>query len=245
MTIDFWGLGLQAVNVVILVWLLSRLFWRPVAAAIVARQDAVWTDLSDAKATQAKADAALAEVTKIRAGIAAEREALLAEAAIQADTRSKATLAEARDRAEKLVAAALLASKRDADAAQAETAAKSAELAVDIARRLLERVVTDDIQAAFLDLLVDAVEKLPPNDRAALAETTDGITLVSPRDLEVTEKAKATAAIQQAFGGAPALNFVSDPDLIAGFEIRTAHFVLHNSWRADLNEILKELKHAA
>ena len=39
MTIDFWGLGLQAVNVLILVWLLSRVFWRPVAAAIAKRQE--------------------------------------------------------------------------------------------------------------------------------------------------------------------------------------------------------------
>ena len=37
MTIDFWGLGLQAFNVVILVWLLSRVFWRPIADAIAKR----------------------------------------------------------------------------------------------------------------------------------------------------------------------------------------------------------------
>ncbi|MDU1693666.1 MAG: ATPase, partial [Bradyrhizobium sp.] len=31
MTIDWWTVGLQAVNVTILVWLLARFFWRPVA----------------------------------------------------------------------------------------------------------------------------------------------------------------------------------------------------------------------
>ena len=36
MTIDWWTLGIQAVNVVILVWLLGRFFWRPVAAMIAA-----------------------------------------------------------------------------------------------------------------------------------------------------------------------------------------------------------------
>jgi len=29
MTIDWWTLGLQTVNVAILVWLLQRFFWRP------------------------------------------------------------------------------------------------------------------------------------------------------------------------------------------------------------------------
>ena len=60
MTIDFWGLGLQAVNVLILVWLLSRVFWRPVAAAIARRQETTEKVIKAAKATQAKADAALA-----------------------------------------------------------------------------------------------------------------------------------------------------------------------------------------
>jgi F-type H+-transporting ATPase subunit b len=40
-------------------------------------------------------------------------------------------------------------------------------------------------------------------------------------------------------------SFVTDPDLIAGLELRSAHFVLHNSWRADLETILKEVENAA
>ncbi len=245
MTIDFWGVGLQAVNVLILVWLLSRLFWRPVAAAIVTRRDAARTLLSDASTAQARADAALAEVATARAGIATERTAVLAEAATQADAASKAALAEARDKADKLVAVAEAASARDADAARADTAARSAELAVDIARKLLARLPTDDVQARFLDLLIAAIRQLPPQDRATLTGTAGGIDLVSPGELRASEKAKITEAVQQALGGTAALNFVSDPDLIAGVEMRTAHFVVHNSWQSDLDDILKDMKHAA
>ena len=38
MTIDWWTLGIQTVNVVILIWLLGRFFWRPVAAMIEQRR---------------------------------------------------------------------------------------------------------------------------------------------------------------------------------------------------------------
>ena len=38
MTIDWWTLGIQTVNVVILVWLLGRFFWRPLAAMNRRRQ---------------------------------------------------------------------------------------------------------------------------------------------------------------------------------------------------------------
>ena len=106
MTIDFWGLGLQAVNVLILIWLLSRVFWRPLVAAIAKRQDAAQAVIGSAKATQDKADAVLAEVTEARAGIAAERTELLDNARAEAETASKATLAEARTKAEAILAAA-------------------------------------------------------------------------------------------------------------------------------------------
>jgi F-type H+-transporting ATPase subunit b len=80
MTLDWWGLGLQAVNVLILVWLLSRVFWRPVAGAIARRQEAARVMLDEGQRVQAKAEAALAEVAEVRAGIAAERDTILAEA---------------------------------------------------------------------------------------------------------------------------------------------------------------------
>ncbi|MCR8723802.1 F0F1 ATP synthase subunit B family protein [Frigidibacter sp. ROC022] len=245
MTIDFWGLGLQAINFLILVWLLTRVFWRPVAAAIVARQTAARSLLNEGKSLQAKADAALAEVAEIRAGMAAEREALLAKAATEAETATKAVLAEARDKADKLIAAAELARKRDAEAARAREAARSAELAVDIARRLLDRLPREEVQAAFLDLLVKALTEMKPQDRAALQGAREGIELVGPTDLEAAEQARIAKAVQTALGGPAKLRFVTEPELIAGFELRTSHFVLHNSWQADLDAILKELKHAA
>jgi F-type H+-transporting ATPase subunit b len=95
-TINFWTLGLQAINVIILIWLLTRVFWKPIAAAIAARQAATQVLLDAAADVQAKADAALAEVTKARDGISAERTDTLAEAATQAEASAKQTLEAAR-----------------------------------------------------------------------------------------------------------------------------------------------------
>lgn len=245
MTIDFWGLGLQAINVLILVWLLSRVFWRPVAGAIAKRQDAVQAMLSDAKTAQAEADAALVEVTKTRAGIEEERKVLLAAAATKAEAEAKAALNVAGEEADKLLDAARRLRRREADAASAENAVKSAQLAVDIAGKLLGRLNTTAVQAAFLGLLIEAVEKMPKNDRASLAGSLTGIDLVSARDLRDADKAKILKAIGQVLGGEPRLSFVTDPDLIAGLELRTAHFAVHNSWRSDLAMIQKNVNDTA
>ena len=77
MTIDWWTIGIQTVNVVILMWLLGKFFWRPVAGMIDQRRIAAQKTLAEADAKRGAAIAALADIEKTRAGFAREREAIL------------------------------------------------------------------------------------------------------------------------------------------------------------------------
>lgn len=245
MTLDWWGLGLQAINVLILVWLLSRVFWRPIAGAITRRQDAAQAMLEEGKTAQAKADAALAEVAETRAGIAAEREAILAEAKATADTVAKAALKDAQTKADAMIAAARTAIDRDRNTARKENATRAAELSVEIAARLLGRFNTPAVQATFLAQLVEAIAGMSASDRTALIASADDIEIITATNPEDAERAKIEQAVKDALDGTPSVRLVTDPDLIAGLELRSGHFVLHNSWRADLENILKEVENAA
>ncbi|SNT13467.1 F0F1 ATP synthase subunit delta [Antarctobacter heliothermus] len=244
MTLDWWGLGLQAINVLILVWLLSRVFWRPVAGAITRRQEAAQALLEEGKTAQAKANAALADIAAARTGIAAERDAILAEAKTAADKVAKATLKDAQTKADSLIAAARTAIDRDRNTARKENATRATELSVEIAARLLDRFNTPSVQATFLAQLVEAIADMSASDRAALIASADGTTIVTATDTEDAESAKIERAIKDALGGTPSVRLVTDPSLIAGLELRSGHFVLHNSWRADLKAILKEVENA-
>src|SRR5450755_323750 len=113
MTIDWWTLGIQTVNVVILVWLLGRFFWRPVAAMIEQRRATAQRIVAEAEAKRSEATAALAEIERTRAGFAKEREAILA-AAHEAAERARATrLAEAEKEAQSLEAATKAAIEKE------------------------------------------------------------------------------------------------------------------------------------
>jgi F-type H+-transporting ATPase subunit b len=245
MTLDWWGLGLQAINVLILVWLLGRVFWRPVAGAIARRQEAAQAMLDEGKTAQAKADAALVEVAEARAGIAAERDAILAEAMATAETARKAAVKDAQTRADALVAAARTTIDRDSKTARTENAARAAELSVEIAARLLGRFNTPPVQATFLAQLVESIAAMSEPDRTALAASAGDLEIITATTPEGAERARIEYAVTEALGGTPSLRFVTDPDLIAGLELRSAHFVLHNSWRSDLEAILKEVGNAA
>lgn len=248
MTIDFWGLGLQAVNVLILIWLLSRLFWKPLAAAIAKRQETVTALIKTAQATQGEADAALTKATQARAGIAAERAAALNAAKEDAEAASKAILAEARAKADTILATANTAIAHDAKVAQKANATHAADLSLKIAARLLERFNGPAVQSAFLSQLVEAIAKMPKADRAALRADPKGIEIVTASDMgadKTAEQKKIEKAVQTALGGTLDLRFLTDPDLIAGLELRSPHFVLRNSWQADLTQISKAVKDAA
>ncbi|RUR28339.1 ATPase [Vreelandella andesensis] len=244
MSIDFWSLGLQAVNVTILIWLLSRFFWRPVAAAIKKRQDTVSRLLNDAQTAKTNADAILAEVTTAREGIAAERETMLTDAAQKAESAANLALVNAQKQAQTLIDTAQLESTRTADALRAELTEQATLLAVNIAQKLLSRLDTAVVQSAFVGLLVEAIGALSAEDRESLRAANQGIELVGTLDLNDQEKASLSQALSQALGSSPALTFLSNPELIAGLEIRTPHFALHNSWQSDLATIAKALNHA-
>src|SRR5664279_5826326 len=95
MTIDWWTLGIQTVNVIILIWLLERFFWRPVAAIIEQRRASAQGILEEAEAKRSEEIAALAEIERTRAGFAREREAILAAAHETAEKARSARLDEA------------------------------------------------------------------------------------------------------------------------------------------------------
>src|SRR5450755_3949180 len=95
MTIDWWTLGFQAANVVILVWLLARFFWRPVAAMIEQRRAAAQQILAEAQTKSRQAADALAEIERTRAGFDKERETIIAAAHEAAEQARTALLAAA------------------------------------------------------------------------------------------------------------------------------------------------------
>ena len=82
MRIDWWTLALQTVNVLVLIWLLARFFFRPVMDIVVKRQEEAKKLLADAARTRQEATDLRADADRARAQIAAERERLIAEARI-------------------------------------------------------------------------------------------------------------------------------------------------------------------
>jgi F-type H+-transporting ATPase subunit b len=237
MTIDWWTLAIQTVNVGILVWLLQRFFWRPVAAIIEQRREATRRSMAETAAAKAQATAALAEIEQTRAGFVKEREAILAAARAEAETIRTALLADARQQAATVEASAKVAIEQANAAAADAWTERSARLAVAIATQLAARLDGAAVRAAFLDWLVQEIAV----HRGALMTNGTPLEVVSATALDPAEQTAARARIIKALGDDPPIVFRSDPALIAGLELHGPQLLVNNSWRADLERILAGL----
>jgi F-type H+-transporting ATPase subunit b len=243
MTIDWWTLGIQTVNVLILVWLLGRFFWRPVAAMIEQRRVTAQRTLDEAEAKRGEATAALAEIERTHAGFTQEREAILAAAHDDAERARETRLKEAAKEAASLQATAEAAIEKEKEAADKAWTERASRLAVDIAGRLAARLDGPAVHAAFLDWLLKEIRSLPDPTRQAVA--ANGVTLeaISATPLDPADQERCRKLIGEAFGGHPQIAFKADSALIAGLELQGPHLVVSNSWRADLIRILADFTH--
>ena len=240
MTIDWWTLGLQTVNVLVLVWILARFLFRPVARIIADRQAAASAVLDEAAAAKSAAETARAAAEAERAALAARRGEMIAAAAAEAAAEKDRLLAAAHTEAgqaraaEKAELARLRATEAQALSAEAGT------LAADIAGRLLDRLPETARVAGFAEGLARAVADLPEATRAGIG--TDGpVRLRAARPLTEAERAELTERLAAVLGQTPELAVEVDPTLIAGIELDAPHAVVRNHFRADLDRIRTEL----
>jgi F-type H+-transporting ATPase subunit b len=240
MTIDWWTLGLQTVNVVVLVWLLQRFFWRPVASMIELRRTTTDAAIAEVEATRARAAVALAETQKTRGEFAREREAILSAAHDSAEQERSRILADAANAAAALEVTANAAIEKAKQAAEAAWSERSSRLAVEIAGRLAARLDGVTVRACFLDWLVKAIDALSDAERQAT-----NLEAISATALDPAEQERASKLIGKAFGGNPTITFNTDQALIAGLELHGQHLLISNSWRADLAKILEDLTHGS
>ncbi|MCP1375104.1 hypothetical protein [Dyella lutea] len=244
MKIDFWTLALQAINALVLIWLLSRVLYRPVVRVIAQRREAAAKLLADAEAERDRARQATAAATAQQTELAAGRDAAMKAAQADAETARTRLLAAARAEAEALRQQAQAERDKQLVAQRRADEQRAAALAVDIAARLLDRLPASARVAGFLDDLVASLRALPDSQRQKLADPATPLALVAPRTLEASERDRCVQAIQQAIGRSAPLQPAVDPNLIAGLELRSPDLVVSNHLRADLDHLQHELTHA-
>jgi F-type H+-transporting ATPase subunit b len=241
MRIDWWTLGLQTINAVVLIWLLSRFLFKPIAAIVAARRQAADALLADAHAAKAQAEQERAGAAAQTRALADQRAGAFAAIEAQAMEHKARMLAQVQQEADTLRAAAH--AQREA-ARQAETDAvhaRAVALAVDIAAKVLERLPDDALIDGFIDGLAAQVPKLSAATRATLGIDGTPLRMRVARAPNANQAERCRKALSDALDRPIVLDWVVEPSLIAGLELDAEHASIRNSLRSDLELVSTEL----
>jgi F-type H+-transporting ATPase subunit b len=243
MRIDWWTLALQTVNVMVLIWLLSRFLFRPVAEIVAKRQEQAKKILSDAMAARREAADAQADADRMRAEIAAERDRFISEARNAARAEREDLLAQASQEVAKLRSEAGAAMARDRVAADRQIIMHASELSIEIAQRLLVRLGSKVALSAFLNGLCQELRALSSEARLSFtaAPPDQPVEVVTAVPLSNEEIEDVRRALREVFNLTIPIAFRRDAALIAGVELHGNNTIVRNSWRADLDRLRVEL----
>lgn len=245
MQFDWWTLALQTINVLVLVWILARFFFRPIAAIVAKRREEAGRVLAEAAAERAAAQQEKAAAAAEHQQIAAQREALMENARTEAAAEKERLLAQSAEALARQREEAEAALARQRHESEGELIAQASNLSVDIAKRLLERLPPETVFKAFLSGLETALQNLPDDgaDGIAGADGEHPVEVVTAASLSEDQARQVRALLEQAADTDVALEFRSDPALIAGIEVHARNTIIRNSWQADLARIREELLH--
>ncbi|MCC0034858.1 MAG: ATPase [Hoeflea sp.] len=241
MQFDWWTFAFQVINVLVLMWLLSRFMFRPIAGIIAERQAETTRALADAETAKAKAAEATRAAKEEEQRNASERLKIIEAAKAGAEAQRKTILDMSRKEAAEIAAKADADAKRKHRSDRQEQLRESAALAIRIAGRLMDNLPDDARILGYPERLQKALDALDGEQRNALASEPGILRIVAPRPLSDAELAATREAIRKALKIDPPQTVEVDASLIAGLELRGRHGIIHNSLSHDLSRIAEAM----
>jgi F-type H+-transporting ATPase subunit b len=240
---NWWTLGFQTVNFLILVWLLQYFLYKPVREIMERRKGEIDAAYQKAAAAQAAADSARKQYEAMRADAAKAAAKMIDEAREESARERNAIVQQAHDDAENIAAAARDRIARERETAERQLREKIARLGVEVAGSLLRQSAVNGVTPSLADRALQLLEEMPREQRQRMAADLGGFKLevASAAPLPAPQADSYRKRIAAAFERDLPIVFTQDPDLIAGVELRLPHSVVGCSWKQSLDQALKAL----
>jgi len=227
MLIDWFTVGAQALNFLILVWLLKRFLYQPILHAIDAREKRIAAELADAAAKQAEAHQERDDFQHRNEAFDRERAALLDKATNEAKAERQRLLEEARQAADDLRAKRQEALRNDAQNLNQAITRQTQDQVFAIARQALTDLAAASLEERIAEVFTRRLREMDGPAKAglgaALQKASDPALVRSAFDLPADQRAAVQKAINETFSADIPLRFQTAPDLISGIELTTAN----------------------
>jgi F-type H+-transporting ATPase subunit b len=223
MLIDWFTVGAQALNFIVLVGLMKHFLYQPVLDAIDAREKRIAAQLADADKKKAAAKSDRDDLQHKNEAFDQQRAALLAKATDEANAERQKLLAAARQAAD-----ALAATRRDTLASEAKTLSQALHQRTQaevfaVARQALTDLASAGLEASACELFIVRLRALegPARDAlaAALKASSDGALVRTAFELPTAQRTALHKAVNETFAMKVTLHYDVAPELVGGIEL--------------------------
>jgi F-type H+-transporting ATPase subunit b len=224
MLIDWFTVGAQAVNFLILVWLMKRFLYQPVLAAIDAREKKISGELQQAADTKTQAEKEREDLRVQNDALQGQRGELLRAAAADADVQRQHLLEDARKESQELRSKSMTALRAEQAKLKLEVVSRTRQETFALTRKTLADLADISLEDRMLEVFIRRVATLNDVQKAQVISPPHSAhcgeaVLHSAFELTPAQRANITAAFRRWPCEGATLRFETAPDLISGLEL--------------------------
>ncbi len=223
MLIDWFTVGAQALNFLILVWLMKRYLYQPVLQAIDAREKRIAAQIADAAAREATATQEKEEFQRKNTEFDQQRAGMLGKAADEAKAERQRLIEAARQAADALSAKRDELLRCDAKNLHDSIIRRTQEEVFAIARKTLNDLAGVSLEERMAAVFVSRLQAMDAAARGALAEalknSAKSALIRTAFELPPEQRTMLQQAINAAFSADIHLRFETAPEIVSGIEL--------------------------
>ncbi|MBG6075338.1 F0F1 ATP synthase subunit delta [Polaromonas sp. CG_9.11] len=233
MLFDWFTVGAQTLNFLVLVWLMKRFLYKPVLDAIDAREKRIALALADATAKKGEAQKERDEFQKKNEVFDQSRNRQLSQLQDEIKTERQRLLEDARQAANALRVKGQDALSSELQSLHQDIARRSREEVLAIAQKVLTDLAGATLEERMGTVFTQRLRALDDAGKAGLAKalkTASGTVLVrSAFELSPAQRDAIQSALNETFSCDIQITFDTTPDLISGIELSA------NGWKVAWN----------
>ena len=223
MLFDWFTVGAQALNFLVLVWLMKRFLYKPILDAIDAREKRIALALLDAALKQTAAQKERDEFHSKNAEFDQQRNELLSQVKDEIEAERQRQLDQARQAADALRVKRQDALTSELQSLQRNIVRRSREEVFAIANKVLTDLAGTPLEQRMAEVFTRRLRALDGKAKetlgAALKTAPEPAVVRSAFALPADERAKIQNVINETFSVDVHLRFETAPDLVSGIEL--------------------------
>ena len=242
MLIDWFTVGAQTLNFIILVWLMKRFLYQPILNAIDAREEKIADELAHADKVSLEANQAKASFDKKNLEFEQHKEQLMLDVTEQANSERQRLLEETRKTLSNLQIKQQNALQNQMHTLHDSIRQAAQKELFNMAKNALSDLAEVDINAQIVAVFVKQLREMPLDQKRALqtALSTTKINVVSSHVLSPDQQSTITDTLEELLGKDIQLLFTPSPDLIGGIKLSANGFKI--GW--SVSEYIQSLEDA-